>query len=266
MGSGDAGRVAGERRSCWRGTAARAAFVLAAAALIVAVLGSGSALTEPPDTTNPTIDLATPRSGAIYPQTKQVTADYTCADEEGGSGIATCTGTVSSGAAVDTSTLGAHSVTVTATDHAGNTASLTHDYTVRAAYAPSAYGRSASSVTATSATVSAGAETDNVPAYYAFQVVTGTPTSACDNAPTTGSTLTSQTVDADLTGLTPATAYHYRIVVGNLAGTSCGPWTDFTTLAGDVTTAPSATTGAVSAVATTGATLHGTVNPNGATT
>jgi hypothetical protein len=60
---------------------------------------------------------------------ESVTADYSCADE-GGSGLASCEGDVPSGAQLDTATLGAHAFTVTARDGQGNTATVTHAYTV----------------------------------------------------------------------------------------------------------------------------------------
>lgn len=84
----------------------------------------------PPDTTKPTVTLGTPAEGASYTKNQVVNASYTCADDVGGSGIATCVGTVASGSAIDTATVGAKTFTVTATDHAGNTASVTHSYTV----------------------------------------------------------------------------------------------------------------------------------------
>ena len=51
-----------------------------------------------------------------------------CAD--GGSGVATCNGTVSSGSAVDTTTVGLHAFTVSAGDAVGNISSATVRYTV----------------------------------------------------------------------------------------------------------------------------------------
>ncbi len=86
--------------------------------------------TEPLDTTDPTVTLTTPPDGAFYTQGQVVNADYACADNAGGSGIATCVGEVANGAPLDTATLGQHLFTVTATDVAGNDASRTHLYTV----------------------------------------------------------------------------------------------------------------------------------------
>jgi YVTN family beta-propeller protein len=78
----------------------------------------------------PTIDLRTPAEGAQYDFGAVVTADYSCADEDGGSGLASCEGDVPSGAVLDTSSAGPHTFTVTARDAAGNTSTVTHKYTV----------------------------------------------------------------------------------------------------------------------------------------
>ncbi len=88
------------------------------------------------DETKPTATLTTPANGATYVRGQSVAADYACADETGGSGIDTCLGDVADGADVDTSTLGQHNFTVTATDHAGNTGSRSATYTVVDVTAP----------------------------------------------------------------------------------------------------------------------------------
>ena len=84
-----------------------------------------------PDTTKPTVTLTTPAAGAVYDQGQAVNADFSCADEAGGSGLASCVGTVANGAAVATSTLGTRTFTVTARDNAGNETVVTRTYTVR---------------------------------------------------------------------------------------------------------------------------------------
>ena len=85
------------------------------------------------DLTDPTVDLVAPPDGAAYPLDQIVDAEYFCADNAGGSGIAAvdgCVGTVVDGSPIDTSALGDHLFTVTATDVAGNTSEVTHAYTV----------------------------------------------------------------------------------------------------------------------------------------
>jgi hypothetical protein len=82
------------------------------------------------DRAGPTIAIVTPADGAVYSKGQRVLAAYTCADQPGGSGVATCNGTVPNGSPVDTSGLGPHSFTVTATDKAGNSVSKTVTYNV----------------------------------------------------------------------------------------------------------------------------------------
>jgi hypothetical protein len=82
---------------------------------------------DPPDTTPPTITVTAPADGASYPQGSTVQADYACSDDRS---LATCTGDVPSGTAIDTSTPGTFSFTVTASDAAGNPATVTTTYTI----------------------------------------------------------------------------------------------------------------------------------------
>jgi hypothetical protein len=73
------------------------------------------------DEAAPTIDLRSPLDGAVYLLDEEVLADYSCADEDGGSGLASCLGDVADGAPVDTSTVGEKEFAVEAEDVAGNT-------------------------------------------------------------------------------------------------------------------------------------------------
>ena len=82
------------------------------------------------DIAAPTVTITSPADGATYVLGQSVAADYACADEAGGSGLASCVGTVADGAPLDTSSVGAKSFTVTARDNAGNQAEVVHRYTV----------------------------------------------------------------------------------------------------------------------------------------
>jgi Tol biopolymer transport system component len=82
------------------------------------------------DRTSPTISIATPVDHAVYLLGQSVLADYTCADQPGGSGLASCAGPVAAGAAIDTSSVGDKTFAVTATDQAGNAAHLSRSYSV----------------------------------------------------------------------------------------------------------------------------------------
>ena len=83
-----------------------------------------------PDTTPPHITLTTPADGAAYNLGQQVNAEYSCQDEMGGSGLASCVGTVPNGTPIDTATVGSKTFPVEAADNAGNTASKSHAYRV----------------------------------------------------------------------------------------------------------------------------------------
>jgi probable HAF family extracellular repeat protein len=72
------------------------------------------------DTTPPTSAITEPTAGP-YLLKQTVLAAYACADS--GSGVATCTGTVPNGGAVDTSGVGTKIFTVNSADNAGNLAS-----------------------------------------------------------------------------------------------------------------------------------------------
>lgn len=71
-------------------------------------------------------------------------------------------------------------------------------------------------------------------------------------------------VEIPVQGLTPNTTYHFRVVATSDGGTVNGADATFRTAA--TVTAPAASTGGVSDVATTAATLSASVNPHGAAT
>ena len=77
----------------------------------------------------PVITVTTPASGAVYQLHQVVSASYSCPD--GGSGPATCAGTVPNLSRINTSTLGSKTFVVNATDAIGNASSSTVTYQVR---------------------------------------------------------------------------------------------------------------------------------------
>ncbi|MET0159994.1 MAG: calcium-binding protein, partial [Acidimicrobiales bacterium] len=82
------------------------------------------------DGTAPTVTITSPPDDAIYQVGQLATAEFLCADEAGGSGLASCVGDVADGEDIDTSTVGSHDFTVTATDGVGNETEVTNRYTV----------------------------------------------------------------------------------------------------------------------------------------
>jgi YVTN family beta-propeller protein len=82
------------------------------------------------DLTAPTVTITTPLQGDVYTMGQVVLADYACADEAGGSGLASCVGDAPDGSAIDTGSVGPKTFTVNAADNAGNPASDTNAYSV----------------------------------------------------------------------------------------------------------------------------------------
>ena len=89
---------------------------------------SNTPVTIKRDATLPTITINDPGSGASYTLNQSATAGFTCSDAA--AGIATCTGTASNGAAINTSSTGVKTFAVTAVDRAGDTTTKTVSYSV----------------------------------------------------------------------------------------------------------------------------------------
>lgn len=80
------------------------------------------------DKTGPTTQITTPPDGAVYLVNAVAHAAYGCTDAL--SGIDSCVGSVSSGAALDTAAVGSRVFTVNAADVAGNQSTTSHSYAV----------------------------------------------------------------------------------------------------------------------------------------
>ena len=89
-----------------------------------------------PDLTAPEISLASPAENTVLAQGGVLALDVSCADEAGGSGLASCTTTVDGGTLVEgdplPATVGSHQVHVVGRDNAGNEATLDRAYVVPA--------------------------------------------------------------------------------------------------------------------------------------
>ncbi len=81
------------------------------------------------DKTPPVITVSAPSNGSNVILNASVASAYGCTDAT--SGLATCSGPVANGANFSTSSVGPHAFTVTATDNAGNSATLTTNYGVQ---------------------------------------------------------------------------------------------------------------------------------------
>jgi len=129
--------------------------------------------------------------------------------------------------------------------------------------APTATTNAAGAVQTTGATLNGTVNANNADTTVTFQygptIAYGTSVTATQS-PVTGNSDTA--VSQGITGLTPNTPYHFRVVGVNAVGTTNGGDLFFSTRAA----LPIATTNAASDVTTSGATLNGTVNANNAGT
>ena len=80
------------------------------------------------DKTPPQVTINTPASGGMYLLNQALSADWSASDSL--SGLTSAKGTLPGGTAIDTSTVGSKTFTVTATDYAANTAIQTSHYTI----------------------------------------------------------------------------------------------------------------------------------------
>ena len=183
-------------------------------------------------------------------------AEYKCADV---SGIASCSGTVSPGQPLDTSTAGEHTVSIFAQDVAGNTASTAVRYLVHGRPEVSTLpvptpGRSAVTLEGTVDPQGANVE----PCQFEYRLVGAKSWTrrACGQAP--GNGIGPMPVSAALTGLTPNTPTNSSSRPKQLRGETSSP-REFTTAP---PAPPTVVTGEASQVKRVLATLNGTVNPN----
>jgi hypothetical protein len=82
------------------------------------------------DLYDPTVAASSPADGAVFILDSSEQASYGCSDTADGSGIDTCIGTTADGGTIDTSSVGPHTFSVTATDRSGRTTTVTQSYSV----------------------------------------------------------------------------------------------------------------------------------------
>jgi hypothetical protein len=129
------------------------------------------------------------------------------------------------------------------------------------AAAPTAITGTVSAVAGTSATLNGTVNPGVLATDWWFEYGTSTSYGSKTPATAAGSGSANVAVSKSLSGLAPATTYHYRLVAKSAAGTTNGGDGLFTTAAPPVVVTSPAT-----AVGPTTATLGGTVNPNGQAT
>ena len=133
---------------------------------------------------------------------------------------------------------------------------------------PSAVTNNATSITATNATLTGVVNPKGRATSVQFEY--GLTPSLGNSTPAQNLTAGASNVEvtAPIAGLSPGTTYYFRIVATNAGGSASGNIGSFAaaTTGGIPTAPPSVTTGGTTNVTTAGATLQGTVNPNGGIT
>jgi len=76
----------------------------------------------------PIVSITSPAGNAVFTLGQSAAANYACQD--GGSGVASCTGGVASGAAISTSSVGSYNFVVNGADKVGNSSSAVAGYVV----------------------------------------------------------------------------------------------------------------------------------------
>ena len=165
------------------------------AALSVLAVAAVPATARAQAPAGPTIHLDTPADGAVYTLNQPVQAAYSCVDPD--SPVTDCVGTVASGSAVDTSTAGSFTFTVTSHDQAGDVSTMTHSYAVQT---------EAGGTTSSTLTLTLGA----APAFSPF--VPGVP---MDYLATTSAVVNSTAGDALLTVADPSAVASGHLLNGD---------------------------------------------------
>lgn len=129
--------------------------------------------------------------------------------------------------------------------------------------APAVASDAASDVSTTTAVLNATVDPDGFATSYYFEYGTTAGYGHTTPMGSAGSGTSSVPVSEALSGLIAHTAYHYRIVAVSAGGTVAGSGATFTTTS---TPAPTVSTGAASAVASTTAILNGNIDPRGIAT
>lgn len=131
-----------------------------------------------------------------------------------------------------------------------------------AASVPTAVTGPASAVNLTSVTVSGNVDPNGTATSWYFEYGTSATYGAKTTEHDAGSGAAAVAVSSGLSGLTPGTTYHFRLVATSSAGTAAGADGTFATLA----SAPTVTAKPASNIGHTSVRLNGSVDPNGLAT
>ena len=206
------------------------------------------------DTTSPTINITSPTSDATYTATSSTISlggsasdstsgikEVTWTNSSGGSG--TASGTTSWTISSISLSNGDNTITVTAKDNAGNTATdiITVTYKSSSTNVPKVSTGSATNVTESSVTLSGTVNANGLTttAWFNYGTNSGSYTNTTSTQTISGSSDTA--ISININGLSAGTKYYYKLSAQNSAGTSTGSESSFTTKSLTTTPTPGVT-------------------------
>jgi len=254
------GRKAGRR--IWR--AAGATSVLA-----LTVFAAGAAAAAPSATTGPTTAVGASSAtvtGSVNPGGKATTwyVEYGTSTTYGSQTSSTSAGSGSSSLNVSANL---SSLKAGTTYHyrlvATNADGTNHgnDAVFTTLTPPDVVTGTASSITASSATLNGTVDPNGRATTYYFEYGSSTSYGTKTAVKSAGSGTTPQAVATGISGLQAGHTYHFRLVATSDAGTNAAKDSSFT-----ASSAPSVDTGDVTSITPTTAVMHGSVTPNGLST
>jgi hypothetical protein len=162
-------------------------------------LSAPASVTVSIDLTPPTVTISSPGNGSSYTYGTVLDAQYGCSDVF--SGVASCSSSVASGAAINTQILGSQSLTVTSTNQAGNSSSSSVSFMILLG-TPDGLAATAASMSSVQLSWMAGAGAQSYTVYQSTN-----PSFAGAAAAATGLTTTSTLIS----GLTPGQTYYFWV-------------------------------------------------------